>query len=123
MVVQDIEGRLVMVRELARQWFGLFMRPKAPLDTWLLQGLAGWLEGHYVKTYMGKNELAYRSTPFMQDKSTLLSISFAGHPSGPCIRYESFPLMSNELCKLLTPKLEVMMYYVGSRRLKSIFSG
>lgn len=45
---------------LARQWFGVFMRPRAPADAWLLTGLAGWLEGHFVRTFQGANELSYR---------------------------------------------------------------
>ena len=48
------------MRELARQWFGIFLRPKAPADAWLLTGLAGWLEDQFVKLYMGRNEQAFR---------------------------------------------------------------
>ena len=50
----------MVVRELAKQWFGMFMRPKAPVDGWLVLGLCSWLEGQFVKHFMGKNELAYR---------------------------------------------------------------
>ena len=57
---QAIEARQAIVRELARQWFGIFLRPKAPADAWLLQGLAGWLEDQFVKLYMGRNEQAFR---------------------------------------------------------------
>ena len=55
-----MEARLEIVRQLAQQWFGIFMRPKAPADAWLLAGLAGWLEEQFVKQYMGRNEQAYR---------------------------------------------------------------
>lgn len=51
------------MRSLAEQWFGVFMRPKKAADAWLLKGLAGWLEGQFVKRYMGRNEHAYRSLP------------------------------------------------------------
>ena len=55
-----MEGRLAIVQSLAEQWFGVFMRPKTAADGWLLKGLAGWLEGQFVRRYMGRNELAYR---------------------------------------------------------------
>ena len=56
--LQAVEGRLAIVRSLAEQWFGVFMRPKTAADAWLLKGLAGWLEGQFVRRYMGRNELA-----------------------------------------------------------------
>ena len=59
--LQAVESRLAIVRSLAEQWFGVFMRPKTAADGWLLKGLAGWLEGQFVRRYMGRNELAYRS--------------------------------------------------------------
>ncbi len=59
--MQAIECRLAVVRSLAEQWFGVFMRPKTAADAWLLKGLAGWLEDQWVKRYMGRNEHAYRS--------------------------------------------------------------
>lgn len=57
---QGIEARRVIARGLAEQWFGVLMRPETPADSWLLEGLAGWLEDHYVRAFMGANELAYR---------------------------------------------------------------
>jgi transcription initiation factor TFIID subunit 2 len=48
------------VRALARQWFGAWIRPKAPADDWLIEGLAGYLEHLFVAKYLGRNELHYR---------------------------------------------------------------
>ncbi len=50
-----------MARGVAQQWFGGLMRPATAADGWLLEGLAGWAEDHYLRTFMGANELAYRS--------------------------------------------------------------
>ena len=36
------------------------MRPATAADGWLLEGLAGWVEDQYLRTFMGANELAYR---------------------------------------------------------------
>ena len=58
--LQAIEARRATAAALARQWFGVFMRPRTPADAWLLAGLAGWLEGQFVRTFQGANELAYR---------------------------------------------------------------
>ena len=58
--MQAIEARRAIAAALARQWFGVFMRPKTPADAWLTAGLAGWLEGQFTRTFQGANELAYR---------------------------------------------------------------
>ena len=50
----------MLVRALARQWFGVWMRPKIPADEWLLEGLAGYLENLFLAKYLGRNELLYR---------------------------------------------------------------
>lgn len=51
-------------RALARQWFGMWLRPRAPADAWLLEGLAGYLEDLFVRRFMGRNELLYRRAMF-----------------------------------------------------------
>jgi hypothetical protein len=58
-----MEARLACARALARQWFGVWLRPRAPADEWLLEGLAGYLEDVYVRRFMGRNELLYRCGP------------------------------------------------------------
>eukprot|EP00803_Ostreobium_quekettii_P006422 evm.model.scf_162EXC.1 EVM.evm.TU.scf_162EXC.1 scf_162EXC:10587-25319(-) len=58
---QVVETQLEMVRCLARQWFGVVLMPKSPADTWILEGLAGWLVGRFMGRVLGKNELAYRT--------------------------------------------------------------
>ena len=60
---QAIEARRLTARGVAAQWFGCLLRPAAPADAWLLEGLAGWLEDHYVRAFLGANELAYRCGP------------------------------------------------------------
>lgn len=50
----------MLVRALARQWFGVWIRPKNPADEWLLEGLAGYLENLFIAKYLGRNELLYR---------------------------------------------------------------
>lgn len=75
--LQAIESRLVIVRALAEQWFGVFMRAKAPADNWLLMGLAGWLEDQFVKKFMGRNEYIYRYRAYRGfPELYLFSVSF-----------------------------------------------
>ncbi len=57
---QGIETRRLIARGVAQQWFGGLMRPATAADGWLLEGLAGWAEDHFLRTFMGANELAYR---------------------------------------------------------------
>ncbi len=63
------------MRALARQWFGVWIRPKIPADEWLLEGLAGYLENLFVAKYLGRNELLYR----YQHPSYLLT-TLPNHP-------------------------------------------
>lgn len=62
--IQSLEQGVIARREiaiaLARQWFGVLIRPASQIDVWLVQGLAGWLEEQYFKRYAGKNEYQYR---------------------------------------------------------------
>ena len=62
-LLQGIETRRLIARGVAQQWFGGLMRPATAADGWLLEGLAGWAEDHFLRTFMGANELAYRSGP------------------------------------------------------------
>lgn len=60
---QAVDSWLALVRALAQQWFGVWMRPKIPADEWLLEGLAGYLEHLFIGKYLGRNELLYRQIP------------------------------------------------------------
>ncbi len=51
---------LALVRALAQQWFGVWLRPKAPSDEWLLQGLCMHLTNLFIGKYLGRNEILYR---------------------------------------------------------------
>lgn len=57
---QAVDAWLAMVRGLAAQWFGVWVRPKAPADAWLLEGLAAYLEHLFISRFLGRNEAAYR---------------------------------------------------------------
>jgi hypothetical protein len=57
---QAVDAWLAMVRGLAAQWFGMWVRPKAPADAWLLEGLAAYLEHLFISRFLGRNEAAYR---------------------------------------------------------------
>ncbi|KAK9806814.1 hypothetical protein WJX72_003626 [[Myrmecia] bisecta] len=59
-IEQAIESRCAIAKALARQWFGVFIRPKTAGDAWLLEGLAGYLADQYVRRFMGRNEWLYR---------------------------------------------------------------
>jgi transcription initiation factor TFIID subunit 2 len=55
------EARGAIAGALARQWFGHLLRPAAPEDAWLVEGLAGWLEEQYARRYVGRTDAAYRA--------------------------------------------------------------
>jgi hypothetical protein len=40
-----VESLCGLARGLSRQYWGALLMPRAPEDAWLVEGLAGWLEG------------------------------------------------------------------------------
>lgn len=45
--------------------------PQAPEDSWLLEGLASWLEGNVLRSLLGANEVAYRR---WQERAALAAV-------------------------------------------------
>ena len=62
-MIQAMESRLAIAYAVARQWFGVLIRPRTPADAWLVEGLAGYLHDLFLRRFLGKNELRYRCTP------------------------------------------------------------
>lgn len=60
--MQAMESRLAIAYAMARQWFGVLIRPRTPADAWLVEGLAGYLHDLFLRRFLGKNELRYRCT-------------------------------------------------------------
>ena len=82
--VQAVDSMLILVRALAQQWFGAWLRPKAPSDEWLLQGLCAHFTNLFIGKYLGRNEILYRCRP--DQPHTLgsgLTEKFV-HPKGAC---------------------------------------
>ncbi len=44
-----VECVLTLARGIVEQYFGILLMTRGPEDAWLLQGLAGWLQGQVVK--------------------------------------------------------------------------
>ena len=59
--LQAMEVRIAAARAVARQWFGVLMRPRTPADAWLVEGLAGYFADLFLRRFLGKNELRFRS--------------------------------------------------------------
>ena len=66
-MMQAMESRLAIAYAVARQWFGVLIRPRTPADTWLVEGLAGYLHDLFLRRFLGKNELRYRCSPTLMD--------------------------------------------------------
>ena len=69
--VQATESRLAVAYAVARQWFGVLIRPRTPADSWLVEGLAGYLHDLFLRRFLGKNELRYRCPSFASVKPHL----------------------------------------------------
>ena len=63
MMLQGMESRLAIAYAVARQWFGVLIRPRTPADAWLVEGLAGYLHDLFLRRFLGRNELRYRCIP------------------------------------------------------------
>ncbi|WAR52569.1 hypothetical protein PtB15_1B1012 [Puccinia triticina] len=57
---QVLETKPVLVQSLASQWIGINIIPKAPSDTWLINGLSLYITGLYFKAIWGTNDYRYR---------------------------------------------------------------
>ena len=69
---QGMESRLAIAYAVARQWFGVLIRPRTPADAWLVEGLAGYLHDLFLRRFLGKNELRYRCMPMLPPPHLLL---------------------------------------------------
>jgi len=55
-----LESRIHIATAIARQWFGGVVVPADTTDSWVVEGLAQYLAGEYIKSLAGMNELAFR---------------------------------------------------------------
>ena len=55
-----LDARVHLATAIARQWFGGIVLPADTTDCWVVEGLAEYLAGMYVKSLTGFNELSYR---------------------------------------------------------------
>ena len=61
-----MESRVHIASAIARQWFGGVVVPANTTDCWVVEGLAQYLAGAYVKSLTGMNELSFRRMLDMQ---------------------------------------------------------
>lgn len=79
--IQAMESCLAVAYAVARQWFGVLIRPRTPADAWLVEGLAGYLHDLFLRRFLGKNELRYRCAP--PPDSLLAFSTFCAPNQGP----------------------------------------
>ncbi|KAG9313991.1 hypothetical protein JVU11DRAFT_4768 [Chiua virens] len=65
-IEQVIETRQALSHSLACQWMGINIQPKAWSDTWLVNGLALYITGFFIRRLLGNNEYRYRLKRDMQ---------------------------------------------------------
>ncbi|OJA15957.1 TAF2 protein [Rhizopogon vesiculosus] len=65
-IEQVIETRHVLSHALACQWMGINIQPKTWSDTWLVNGLALYITGLFIRKLLGNNEYRYRLKRDMQ---------------------------------------------------------
>ncbi|KAJ6520284.1 hypothetical protein C8R45DRAFT_55863 [Mycena sanguinolenta] len=61
-----LETRQALAHALACQWMGINIQPKFFSDTWLVNGLALYITGLFVKKLLGNNEYRFRLKKDMQ---------------------------------------------------------
>ncbi|KAG8219438.1 hypothetical protein J3R82DRAFT_365 [Butyriboletus roseoflavus] len=65
-IEQVIETRQALSHSLACQWMGINIQPKAWSDIWLVNGLALYITGLFIRKLLGNNEYRYRLKRDMQ---------------------------------------------------------
>ncbi|KIY69351.1 hypothetical protein CYLTODRAFT_420749 [Cylindrobasidium torrendii FP15055 ss-10] len=65
-IEQAIESRQVLGHALACQWAGINIQPKAFADTWLVNGLALYINGLFMRKLLGNNEYRFKMKKDMQ---------------------------------------------------------
>ena len=65
LAVQAMEARIAIAGALARQWFGMVLRPLSHQHAWLTEGLAGHLQDNFIRRFFGRNELRYRCPQYV----------------------------------------------------------
>ncbi|KAF8204343.1 hypothetical protein K438DRAFT_1716031 [Mycena galopus ATCC 62051] len=65
-IEQCLETRHALAHALACQWMGINIQPKFFSDTWLVNGLALYITGLFVKKLLGNNEYRFRLKKDMQ---------------------------------------------------------
>ncbi|KAK7058614.1 hypothetical protein VNI00_002250 [Paramarasmius palmivorus] len=61
-----IEARHTLSHALACQWSGINIQPKTWSDLWLVNGLAGYISGLFLRKLLGNNEYRFRMKKDMQ---------------------------------------------------------
>ncbi|KAJ7150184.1 hypothetical protein C8R46DRAFT_1008308 [Mycena filopes] len=59
-IEQSLETRQALAHALACQWVGINIQPKFFSDTWLVNGLALYITGLFIKKLLGNNEYRFR---------------------------------------------------------------
>ncbi|KAJ6623113.1 hypothetical protein B0H10DRAFT_2011228 [Mycena sp. CBHHK59/15] len=65
-IEQSLETRHALAHALACQWMGINIQPKFFSDTWLVNGLALYITGLFIKKLLGNNEYRFRLKKDMQ---------------------------------------------------------
>lgn len=88
------ETHLAIAGALARQWFGVLLRPAGPEDAWLLEGLAEHMAWRVARALLGNQEAAWRrrqqaDAVVAADTGALLPLAEAFHGAGRHLSPES----------------------------------
>ncbi|KAG8853464.1 hypothetical protein FRB91_004856 [Serendipita sp. 411] len=54
------ESRLILSQAVAVQWFGVNIYQRTWSDTWLVNGLASYISGSFIRKHLGNNEYRFR---------------------------------------------------------------
>jgi len=90
-----IESRHLLSHALAVQWIGVNIQPKTWSDLWLVNGLAAYISGLFIRKLLGNNEYRFRMKRDMQrvvqmDNGTMPPICEPHHLDPPGSRYLPF---------------------------------
>jgi transcription initiation factor TFIID subunit 2 len=90
-----IESRQILSHALAIQWVGINIQPKTWSDLWLVNGLASYINGLFLRKLLGNNEYRFRMKRDMQrvvslDTGAMPPICQPHHSDPPDARHLPF---------------------------------
>ncbi|KAF5392476.1 hypothetical protein D9757_002262 [Collybiopsis confluens] len=109
-----IETRQTLSHALACQWVGINIQPKQWSDLWLVNGLAGYINGLFLRKLLGNNEYRFR---LKKDMERVIEWDNGGMP--PICQPQHFDPPDSSVLPFINLKAPLVLHILDRRLGKS----